>query len=120
MCFAANLKKNLFTPWQLCYHLNVTMETRGPDNKLQSYFLKMVRESFWQLGIYDATVAGYVADVLAEFARVMRFTNFAAAPVAKRIAWSKCWRANRPLERPKATFSKNDLCASTSAITLCS
>ena len=45
------------------------METRGPDNKLQSYFLKMVRESFWQLGIYDATVAGYVADVLAEFAR---------------------------------------------------
>src|SRR5580765_4964186 len=69
MCFAANLKKNLFTPWQLCYHLTVTMETRGPDNKLQSYFLKIVRESFWQLGIYDATVAGYVADVLAEFAR---------------------------------------------------
>jgi hypothetical protein len=69
MRFAANLKKNLFRPWQLCYHLNVTMETRGPDNKLQSYFLKIVRESFWQLGIYDATVAGYVADVLAEFVR---------------------------------------------------
>jgi hypothetical protein len=29
----------------------------------------MVRQSFWQLGIYDAMVANYVADVLTEFAR---------------------------------------------------
>ena len=83
MCFSANLKKNLFTPWQLCYHLNVTMETRGPDNKLQSYFLKIVRESFWQLGIYDATVAGYVADVLAEFeANAACHIDIANEPVA--------------------------------------
>ena len=39
------------------------------ENKLQDYFLKIVRQSFWQLGIYDATVAGYVAEVLTEFAR---------------------------------------------------
>jgi hypothetical protein len=45
------------------------MENQAADNKLQSYFLKVVRQSFWQLGIYDATVAGYVADVLTDFAR---------------------------------------------------
>ena len=39
------------------------------DNRLQKFFLKVVRQSFWQLGIYDATVAGYVADVLTDFAR---------------------------------------------------
>lgn len=39
------------------------------ENKLQDYFLSIVRQSFWQLGIYDATVASYVADVLTEFAR---------------------------------------------------
>ena len=45
------------------------MENTSADNRLQKFFLKMVRQSFWQLGIYDATVADYVADVLAEFAR---------------------------------------------------
>ncbi len=45
------------------------MENSSSDNRLQKFFLKMVRQSFWQLGIYDATVADYVADVLAEFAR---------------------------------------------------
>lgn len=45
------------------------MENRDSDNRLQSFFLKVVRQSFWQLGIYDGTVAGYVADVLADFAR---------------------------------------------------
>jgi hypothetical protein len=45
------------------------MENRPADNKLQDFFLKMVRQSFWQLGINDATVANYVAEVLAEFAR---------------------------------------------------
>lgn len=45
------------------------MENRASNDRLQNFFLKMVRQSFWQLGIYDATVADYVADVLAEFAR---------------------------------------------------
>ncbi len=45
------------------------MENGSSDNQLQGYFLKIVRQSFWQLGLYDATVVGYVADVLADFAR---------------------------------------------------
>jgi hypothetical protein len=45
------------------------MENSSAGGRLQAFFLKMVRQSFWQLGIYDATVAEYVADVLAEFAR---------------------------------------------------
>ena len=46
-----------------------TMDKKPPDNKLQSFFLNVVRQSFWQLGINDATVAQYVADVLTDFAR---------------------------------------------------
>ena len=46
------------------------MEKRTPDsNKLRGFFGDIVKRSFWQLGIYDGTVAGYVADVLTEFAR---------------------------------------------------
>ena len=45
------------------------MEKRVSDGKLQAFFNNLVRQSFWQLGIYDATVAQYVADVLVEFAR---------------------------------------------------
>lgn len=45
------------------------MENRAANSQLQNYFLKVVRQSFWQLGLYDATVVGYVADVLTEFAR---------------------------------------------------
>jgi len=44
-------------------------ENKLSNDRLQSFFLKAVRQSFWQLGINDATVAGYVADVLADFAR---------------------------------------------------
>jgi hypothetical protein len=45
------------------------MEKHSLDNKLRDFFMSAVRQSFWQLGIYDATVAGYVADVLTDFAR---------------------------------------------------
>jgi hypothetical protein len=45
------------------------MDQKAPDDKLQSFFFNVVRQSFWQLGITDATVAQYVADVLTEFAR---------------------------------------------------
>jgi hypothetical protein len=45
------------------------MEKQSLDNKLREFFLNAVRQSFWQLGIYDATIAGYVADVLTDFAR---------------------------------------------------
>ena len=45
------------------------MENRVLDSKLRDFFGDVVRRSFWQLGINDGTVAGYVADVLTEFAR---------------------------------------------------
>jgi hypothetical protein len=45
------------------------VEKQSLDNKLREFFMNAVRQSFWQLGIYDATVAGYVADVLTDFAR---------------------------------------------------
>lgn len=48
------------------------MEKQNPDNKLRDFFVSAVRQSFWQLGLYDATVADYVADVLTEFARTDR------------------------------------------------
>ena len=44
-------------------------DKKASDNKLKSFFLNVVRQSFWQLGINDATVTGYVADVLTQFAR---------------------------------------------------
>ena len=47
----------------------MVMEKKSSDDRLQSFFLKTVRESFAQLGINDATVARYVAEVLTEFAR---------------------------------------------------
>jgi hypothetical protein len=52
------------------------MQNRASDNRLHEFFLKVVRQSFWQLGIYDATVAGYVADVLVEFARADNLYKF--------------------------------------------
>lgn len=45
------------------------IDSKAPENSLQGYFRQVVRQSFWQVGIYDATVAQYVADVLADFAR---------------------------------------------------
>jgi len=45
------------------------MDNRAADSQLRSFFHQSVRQSFWQLGNYDATVAGYVADVLTDFAR---------------------------------------------------
>jgi hypothetical protein len=45
------------------------MDNKAADPQLRSFFHQSVRQSFWQLGIYDATVAGYVADVLTDFAR---------------------------------------------------
>ena len=44
------------------------MEKKISGDRLQSFFLNMTRQSFWQLGINDATVAQYVADVLTDFA----------------------------------------------------
>lgn len=43
------------------------MEKKISGDRLQGFFLNLTRQSFWQLGINDATVAGYVADVLTDF-----------------------------------------------------
>lgn len=45
------------------------MEKRASENTLQSFFRNVIRQSFRQLGIYDATVADYVADVMTDFAK---------------------------------------------------
>ena len=45
------------------------MDNNAADSQLRGFFHHSVRQSFWQLGIHDATVAGYVAEVLTEFAR---------------------------------------------------
>jgi len=45
------------------------MGIKAPGNSLQEYFLQVVRQSFWQVGIYDSAVAQYVAEVMTEFAR---------------------------------------------------
>lgn len=52
------------------------MDNKSSANQLQRFFLNVVRQSFWQLGIYDATVAGYVADVLTDFARADNLYKF--------------------------------------------
>jgi len=45
------------------------MENQPAGDQLRDFFRQSVRKSFWQLGIHDATVASYVADVLTDFAR---------------------------------------------------
>src|SRR6185503_4694311 len=49
--------------------LQLSMDNKAADSQLGSFFHQSVRQSFWQLGIHDATVADYVGDVLTEFAR---------------------------------------------------
>jgi hypothetical protein len=45
------------------------MEKRILSDKLHGFFSNIIRQSFWQLGINDATVVGYVAEVLTDFAK---------------------------------------------------
>ena len=49
--------------------ISAGMDSKASSNKLHAFFLNVVRQSFWQLGINDATVMSYVADVLSDFAR---------------------------------------------------
>ncbi len=48
------------------------MEKKIITDRLNKFFLNLTRQSFWQLGINDATVADYLAAVLTEFARADR------------------------------------------------
>jgi len=49
--------------------LAMPIASKTPENSLQGYFRQVVCQSFAQVGIYDATVAEYIAEVLADFAR---------------------------------------------------
>jgi hypothetical protein len=48
------------------------MEMKAAADRLHKFFHEMTRQSFWQLGINDATVARYLADVLSDFASTDR------------------------------------------------
>ena len=61
------------------------MATKNANMQLHNFFLTAVRQSFWQLGIYEATIAGYLADVLTEFARSDRLYRM-RSPTGKGIA----------------------------------
>ena len=45
------------------------MNKRVSNHRLSDFFLQLTRQSFWELGIQDATVIRYVADVLTDFTR---------------------------------------------------
>jgi hypothetical protein len=47
--------------------LAMSEESKSLDS-LHGYFLQVVRRSFWQVGLYDATIAQYIAQVLVDFA----------------------------------------------------
>ena len=51
--------------------------------RLHTFFLKLTRQSFWELGINDASVAEYVADVLTDFARAENLTKIQSRPEKK-------------------------------------
>jgi len=44
------------------------MQRKISTDRLHNFFHDLTRRSFWQLGINDATVARYLADVLTDFA----------------------------------------------------
>ena len=50
------------------------------SDRLKTFFLKLTRQSFWELGIRDASVAGYVADLLTDFARADHLHGLRARP----------------------------------------
>jgi hypothetical protein len=62
------LLKQFFSK-NLGFGIICSMEKRLSSDRLHDFFSNVIRQSFWQLGINDATVVGYVADVLTDFAK---------------------------------------------------
>ncbi len=50
---------------------------------MHTFFLKLTRQSFWELGINDPSVTEYVADVLTDFARAENLTKIRSQPEKK-------------------------------------
>ncbi len=59
------------------------MQKNITGERLHTFFLKLTRQSFWELGINDASVAEYVADVLTDFARAENLTKIRSRPEKK-------------------------------------
>jgi hypothetical protein len=62
------LLKQFFSK-NLGFGIICSMEKRLSSDRLHDFFSNVIRQSFWQLGINDATVVGYVAEVLTDFAK---------------------------------------------------
>ncbi|HEY3305374.1 MAG TPA: hypothetical protein VGL70_17775 [Candidatus Binatia bacterium] len=60
-------RKSFKNPMTLVSFISMA-EKKISTDRLHNFFHDMTRRSFWQLGINDATVARYVADVLTDFA----------------------------------------------------
>lgn len=54
------------------------------NNQLHDFFLEHTRKSFWELGLIDQAVIGYVADVLTAFVRTDHLYRV-RAPNGKRL-----------------------------------
>ena len=71
------------------------MEKQSLNNKLRDFFVNAVRQSFWQLGIYDATIVDYVADVLTDFARTDSLYRVRSRAGRRSKVWLKCSPVNQ-------------------------
>lgn len=58
----------------------IEMPDKIVSDQLKGFFLKVTRQSFGELGIHDASVAGYVADLLTDFARADHLHGIRARP----------------------------------------
>lgn len=75
--------QGIFKKWPDFAIIRFVMEKRLSTNQLQDFFHDLTLQSFWQLGINDATVARYVADVLTDFARTDNLYRFRPHPGKK-------------------------------------
>ncbi len=76
------------------------MQKRIISDRLNTFFLKLTRQSFWELGIHDASVAGYVADVLTEFARSDHLYGVRSRPGKKLESVTEVLADKRPEPSP--------------------
>ena len=63
----------------------IVMEKKIIGDRMNTFFLKLTRQSFWELGINDGSVAEYVADVLTDFARADNLYGLPARPEKKLV-----------------------------------
>ena len=59
------------------------MQKTITGERMHTFFLKLTRQSFWELGINNPSVTEYVADVLTDFARAENLTKIRSQPEKK-------------------------------------